>query len=54
MPTPLSIPMKIMTAALALSLAAGSVRASVVTKDVDYEQNGVKLRGYLAYVDAKV
>jgi dienelactone hydrolase len=49
----MSIPMKIMTAALAFALAAGSVRASVVTKDVDYEQGGVKLRGYLAYDDAK-
>lgn len=49
----MSIPMKIMTAALAFSLAAGSAGASVVTKDIDYEQNGVKLRGYLAYDDAK-
>src|SRR5580658_2788979 len=46
--------MKIMTTALALALAAGPVRASVVTKDVDYEQGGVKLRGFLAYDDAKV
>jgi dienelactone hydrolase len=43
-----------MTTALAFALAAGSARASVVTKDVDYEQNGVKLRGFLAYDDAKV
>ena len=50
----MSIPMKIMTTALAFALAAGSVRASIVTKDVDYEQGGVKLRGYLAYDDAKV
>jgi dienelactone hydrolase len=49
----MSIPMKIMTTALAFALAAGSAGASVVTKDVDYEQNGVKLRGYLAYDDAK-
>jgi dienelactone hydrolase len=46
--------MKIMTAALALSLAAGSAGASIVTKDIDYDHNGVKLRGYLAYDDAKV
>jgi dienelactone hydrolase len=46
--------MKIMTAALAFALAAGSAGASVVTKDVDYDHNGVKLRGYLAYDDAKV
>jgi dienelactone hydrolase len=46
--------MKLLTTALALSLAAGSASASIVTKDVDYEQNGVKLRGYLAYDDAKV
>lgn len=50
----MSNPMKIMTAALALSLAAVSARASVVTRDVDYEHNGVKLRGYLAYDDSKV
>jgi dienelactone hydrolase len=50
----MSIPMKIMTTALAFALAAGSVRASVVTKDIDYEHNGVKLRGYLAYDDTKV
>jgi dienelactone hydrolase len=46
--------MKLMTTALAFTLAAGSVRASVVTKDIDYEQGGVKLRGYLAFDDAKV
>jgi dienelactone hydrolase len=49
----MSIPMKLMTAALAFALAAGSAGASVVTKDVDYEQNGVKLRGYLAYDDSR-
>jgi dienelactone hydrolase len=30
-----------------------SAQASVVTRDIDYEQNGVKLRGFLAYDDAK-
>jgi dienelactone hydrolase len=50
----MSIPMKIMTTALAFALAAGSVKATIVTKDVDYEQGGVKLRGFLAYDDAKV
>jgi dienelactone hydrolase len=44
----------IMTSALALALAGVSARASLVTRDVDYEQGGVKLRGYLAYDDAKV
>ncbi|HEY1847604.1 MAG TPA: dienelactone hydrolase family protein [Opitutaceae bacterium] len=44
--------MKIMSAAIALSLAA-SAGANVVTRDVDYEQGGVKLRGFLAYDDAK-
>jgi dienelactone hydrolase len=46
--------MKVMTTALVLALAAVSARASVVTRDVDYELNGVKLQGYLAYDDAKV
>jgi dienelactone hydrolase len=41
------------TTALALILAAVSARASVVTRDVDYEQNGVKLQGFLAYDDSK-
>lgn len=43
-----------MTTALAFALAAVSVRASVVTRDVDYEHNGVKLQGFLAYDDAAV
>ena len=45
-------PMKATLSALALSLAV-SAQASIVTRDVDYEHNGVKLRGYLAYDDAK-
>jgi dienelactone hydrolase len=43
-----------MTTALAFALAASSVRASVVTRDVEYEHNGVKLQGFLAYDDANV
>jgi dienelactone hydrolase len=43
-----------MTTALAFALAAVSLRASVVTRDVDYEHNGVKLQGFLAYDDAAV
>lgn len=40
-------------AALALSLASlSTAQASIVTRDVDYEQGGVKLQGYLAYDDA--
>lgn len=46
--------MKIMSTALALALAATAARAAIVTKDVDYEHNGVKLQGFLAYDDAKV
>jgi dienelactone hydrolase len=45
--------MKTMTSVLALALAASASNAAIVTKDVDYEQGGVKLRGYLAYDDAK-
>ena len=45
--------MKIMTTALAFALAATASNAAIVTKDVDYEHGGVKLRGFLAYDDAK-
>src|SRR5258708_7795347 len=45
--------MKIMTTALAFALAATAARSAVVTKDVDYEHNGVKLQGFLAYDDTK-
>jgi dienelactone hydrolase len=42
-----------MITAAALALAAiSSTRASIVTRDVDYEVGGVKLRGFLAYDDA--
>ncbi|HEY1793471.1 MAG TPA: dienelactone hydrolase family protein [Opitutaceae bacterium] len=41
-----------MTAALAISLTA-SAGASIVTRSVDYEQGGVKLKGFLAYDDAR-
>src|SRR5258706_15037590 len=33
-------------------LAAGTSQAAVVTKTVDYEFDGVKLKGFLAYDDA--
>lgn len=46
--------MKTITTALAVTLAAMSAHASIVTRDIDYEQKGVKLRGFLAYDDAKV
>jgi len=45
--------MKTIATVVAFSLAAMSSRASIVTRDVDYEQGGVKLQGYLAYDDAK-
>jgi dienelactone hydrolase len=46
--------MKTMTlTAFALLLAAVSARSAIVTRDVDYEHNGVKLQGFLAYDDAK-
>ena len=45
--------MKTMTTALAFLLAAVSARSSIVTRDVDYEHNGVKLQGFLAYDDSK-
>ena len=46
--------MKATITALAMALSIASANASVVTRDVDYEHNGVKLRGYLAYDDSKV
>lgn len=39
-------------AALALALGAGAAPAAVVTKAVEYEFDGVKLKGHLAYDDA--
>jgi dienelactone hydrolase len=45
--------MKKITAALALSLAAVSSQAAIVTRDVEYTQGGTKLKGYLAYDDTK-
>jgi len=46
--------MKTTIPALALALAAASSQASIVTRDIDYDHNGVKLRGYLAYDDQRV
>jgi dienelactone hydrolase len=45
--------MKALIASVAVCLAATSAHAAIVTRDVDYEQDGVKLQGYLAYDDAK-
>ena len=42
-----------MTTALAFILAAVSARSSLVTRDIDYELNGTKLQGFLAYDDSK-
>jgi dienelactone hydrolase len=41
----------LLAAALVLG-AAGSTSAAVVTKDVDYEFDGTKLKGFLAYDDS--
>jgi len=46
--------MKTLAALAALSLAAMNTQAAIVTRDIAYEQGGVKLQGYLAYDDAKV
>jgi dienelactone hydrolase len=37
---------------MALLVAAGTAGAAVQTKDIDYDHNGTKLRGFLAYDDA--
>jgi dienelactone hydrolase len=42
-----------LSALLVLALACGLAQAKVVTKEIAYEQGGQKLRGYLAYDDAK-
>jgi len=46
--------MKASILALVSLLSVASAGASIVTRDVAYEQGGVKLRGFLAYDDAKV
>jgi dienelactone hydrolase len=46
--------MKATLSALALTVSVVSANASIVTRDVAYEHNGVKLLGYLAYDDSKV
>lgn len=45
----------IRTAALCLAslMLAAAAHAKIVTKSIDYEQGGEKLKGYLAYDDAK-
>src|SRR5271157_3177238 len=45
--------MRTITAAIAFALAAMPARSAIVTRDVDYDQGGAKLRGYLAYDDAR-
>jgi dienelactone hydrolase len=42
----------VLCAVLAMSLAAGPVRAEIKTEWVDYKQGDTALRGYLAYDDA--
>lgn len=44
--------LRVLTAALALALSATAARAAVVTKTVEYEFDGVKLKGFLAHDDA--
>jgi dienelactone hydrolase len=44
--------MKAIITALTAAFAATSMSASVITREVDYEHNGVKLQGFLAYDDA--
>lgn len=46
--------MKAPIIALMSALTIASASAAIVTKDVAYEQGGVKLRGFLAYDDQKV
>jgi len=38
--------MKTIANRLAFSIAAMSSRASIVTRDIEYDQGGVKLQGY--------
>jgi dienelactone hydrolase len=45
--------MKTLTAAIAITLAAASSQAAIVTRDIEYTQGGTKLKGYLAYDDSK-
>ncbi len=44
--------MRGLIAVAALALVAGAAQAKVVTKTVEYEFDGVKLKGYVAYDDA--
>ncbi len=46
--------MKLLPALLAAAALSATVHAKVVTQSVAYEHDGVKLKGYLAYDDAKV
>src|SRR5262245_25908939 len=48
-PTPMYRSVFAMTAAL---ITAGAAQAAVVTKTVDYEFDGVKLKGFVAYDEA--
>jgi dienelactone hydrolase len=45
--------MRTLLAAAVLVVLTSFARAEIVTKDIPYEHNGVKLKGYLAYDDAK-
>jgi dienelactone hydrolase len=44
--------MRTIAGLIALMLAAGSAGAAVKTKEIDYEHDGTKLKGFLAYDDA--
>ena len=44
--------MRTIAGLLSLLLAAGSAGAAVKTKEIDYEYDGTKLKGFLAYDDA--
>jgi dienelactone hydrolase len=44
--------LRTLLAALGVALTAGASQAAVVTKAVEYEYDGVKLKGFLAYDDA--
>lgn len=44
--------LRTLMAAAVVALGGGAARAAVVTKTVEYEYDGVKLKGFLAYDDA--
>ncbi|MGZ5037954.1 MAG: dienelactone hydrolase family protein, partial [Usitatibacter sp.] len=48
-----SLRSRIWMLALAAAFLAGAAEAKVVTKTIDYQHDGKKMQGYLAYDDAK-